>query len=96
MAYTLRYHPRVADHDLPKIPAQTRRRIARAIESRLATSPERFGAPLTGSLRGYWKLRVGDYRVVFKVAAREVWILAIVTAMTSTSGLREDSCKRPA
>jgi mRNA interferase RelE/StbE len=78
VGYTLRYHPRVADHDLPKIPAQTRRRIARAIESRLATSPERFGAPLTGSLHGYWKLRVGDYRVVFKVATRDVWILAIV------------------
>ncbi len=32
MPYTLRYHPRVADHDLPKIPTETQRRIARLIE----------------------------------------------------------------
>jgi mRNA interferase RelE/StbE len=78
VAYTLRYHPRVADQDLKKISAANRKRIARSIETRLATTPERFGAPLTGSLRGYWKLRVGDYRVVFKVDADEVWILAVV------------------
>jgi mRNA interferase RelE/StbE len=76
--YTLRYHPRVADQDLPKISAETRKRIARLIDTRLRTSPERFGAPLRGSLRGYWKLRVGDYRVVFKIDPGKVWILAIV------------------
>lgn len=78
MPYTLRYHPRVADQDLPKIPAETRRRIARSIETRLGTSPERFGAPLKGTLRGYWKLRVGDYRVVFTVGGGDVWVLAVL------------------
>lgn len=78
MDYTLRYHPRVADLDLEKIPVATRKRIARSIETRLATTPEHFGTPLAGSLRGYWKLRVGDYRVVFKVNAHELWILAVV------------------
>ena len=78
MPYTLRYHPRVADHDLVKIPTETRRRIARLIEARLATSPERFGMPLRGSLGGYWKLRVGDYRVVYKIGEDEVWILAVM------------------
>ncbi len=78
MTYTLRYHPRVADQDLGKIPADIRRRIARSIESRLITRPERYGAPLQGSLRGYWKLRVGDYRVVFKVSGGDVWVLAVV------------------
>ena len=78
MSYTLRYHPAVRDDDLPKISAEARRRIGRLIQARLGTDPARFGAPLTGSLRGYWKLRVGDYRVVFKVAGRDVWILAVV------------------
>lgn len=78
MPYTLRYHPRVADRDVPKIPLETRRRVARLIETRLATSPERFGLPLKGSLRGYWKLRVGNYRVVFKVDGADVWILAVL------------------
>jgi mRNA interferase RelE/StbE len=76
--FTLRYHPRVADQDLKTIPADTRRRIARSIETRLTTAPERYGVRLTGSLRGYWKLRVGDYRVVFKISAPDVFILAIL------------------
>lgn len=78
MRYTLRYHPRVADTDLPRIPAATRRRIARSIETRLGTSPERFGVPLKGTLRGYRKLRVGDHRVVFTVGGTEVWVLAVL------------------
>ncbi len=78
MPYDLRYHPKVRDDDLPKIPAEMRRRIARAIETRLQTAPERFGAPLRGSLRDYWKLRVGDHRVVFARRGQTIWILAIV------------------
>lgn len=78
MAYALRYHPRVADRDVQKIPALMRTRIARTIEARLSTSPEEYGVPLAGTLRGYWKLRVGDYRVVFRVTADEVWVLAIL------------------
>lgn len=57
---------------------ETRRRVARQIEARLTASPEHFGAPLKGSLGGYWKLRVGDYRVVFKVDGNSVWILAVL------------------
>ena len=78
MAYTLRYHPAVRADDLPKISSEALRRIARLIDTRLGTEPARFGAPLAGSLRGYWKLRVGDYRVIFKVIGRDVWILAVV------------------
>lgn len=78
MAYTLRYHPRVADEDLKRIAPQTRTRLARAIETRLTVAPERYGSPLAGTLRGYWKLRVGDHRVVFKLDRADIWILAIV------------------
>lgn len=78
MAYEIRYHPEVADDDLPKLPANMRERIARAIETRLTTEPERYGAALRGTLRGHRKLRVGDYRVVFKVTANEVLVLAVM------------------
>ncbi|MBP7233389.1 MAG: type II toxin-antitoxin system RelE/ParE family toxin, partial [Syntrophaceae bacterium] len=36
-----------------------------------------YGEPLRKTLKGYWKLRVGDYRVVFKIIDSEVWILGI-------------------
>ena len=39
--------------------------------------PHEYVVPLRKNLKGYWKLRVGDYRVVFKVIETEVWILGI-------------------
>lgn len=78
MAFDLRYHPKVTSEDLPKIPAQARRRIATAIETRLAVSPQRYGIPLRGPLREYWKLRVGDYRVVYAITSKVVLIIAII------------------
>ena len=78
MSVTLIYHPRVVDEDLPQIPRNIQLRIARALEGRLAVAPEQHGMPLRATLKGYWKLRVGDYRVVYKIVGTEVWILGIL------------------
>lgn len=77
MPFLLRYHPAVRDEDLPRIDRRTKDKIRKAIEARLQTAPHEYGKPLRKSLKGYWKLRVGDYRVVFKVVESEVWILGI-------------------
>ena len=78
MAFALLYHPDVARADLLPIPVNVRKRIADALARRLREAPERFGFPLRGTLKGYWKLRVGDYRVVYQIVGAEVWILAIL------------------
>jgi len=77
MPFTLRYHPAVRDEDLPRIDRRTKDKIRKAIEERLQTAPHEYGKPLRKSLKGYWKLRVGDYRVVFKLVESEVWILGV-------------------
>ena len=78
MPFELRYHPNLKSFDIPLLDAKTRTRIRNAIETRLTTAPHLYGEPLRKTLRGYWKLRVGDYRVVFKIVAEEVWILGII------------------
>ena len=77
MLFTLRYHPAVRSDDLPLIDRKMKDRIRRAIEERLQTLPHEYGEPLRKTLKGYWKLRVGDYRVVFIIMKSEVWILGI-------------------
>ncbi|NIS70888.1 MAG: type II toxin-antitoxin system RelE/ParE family toxin, partial [Proteobacteria bacterium] len=64
MNFKLIYHADVKKVDLPKIDMKNRSMIKKAIEERLATQPEVFGKPLQRTLKGYWKLRVGEYRVV--------------------------------
>jgi mRNA interferase RelE/StbE len=78
LPYKLRYHPDVRDIDIRSLNKKLRDRIRNAIEKRLTTEPHRYGDPLRKTLKGYWKLRVGDYRVVFKVVKHEVWILGII------------------
>ena len=78
MTFELRYHPDVRDVDIPKLNETLKKRIKRAIEERLSISPHQYGEPLRKTLKGYWKLRVGDYRVVYKVEGSEVWIFAII------------------
>ena len=72
------YHPDVKEVDIPSLDARLKKRIKLAVETRLASAPERYGEPLRKTLKGYWKLRVGDYRVVYKVVGEEVWILGII------------------
>lgn len=78
MQFELRYHPEVKSIDIPLLDAKLRIRIKNAIERRLTTAPHLYGEPLRKTLHGYWKLRVGDYRVVFKIVVNEVWILGII------------------
>lgn len=78
MAYTLVYHPEVETNDASTLNRDVAKRIQRAIETRLTNDPQRYGEPLRRTLKGYWKLRVGDHRVVFKVVKKEVWIFGIM------------------
>ena len=78
MPFRLRYHPDVKAKDLPLIDVKLKARIKTAIERRLASEPQRYGEPLRKTLRGYWKLRVGDYRIVYKIVGEEVLILDII------------------
>ncbi len=71
------YHPDVPRYDLPKIASGEKQRIRRAIEQKLAFFPHEFGAPLRHTLKGYWKLRVGDWRVIYKIQGRILTILRI-------------------
>ena len=78
MVYKLEYHPDIKKYDPSKIDAKNRNMIKRAIEERLAVQPEIYGKPLQRTLKGYWKLRVGDYRIVFKVSSTSIFIFGII------------------
>ena len=66
MSYLIRHQSEVLE-DIRQIPENLRLRIQRAINHRLGTAPDLYGERLGKDLAGLWKLRVGDYRVVFKL-----------------------------
>jgi len=77
MSFGVVYHPQVTD-DLSSINRNIQVRIENAISSRLIQAPQSYGKPLAATLSGYWKMRVGDYRVIYKVVRNEIWILGII------------------
>jgi mRNA interferase RelE/StbE len=77
LIFRIIYHELVAQDDIPKLAIEWRKRIKKTIEDRLTREPEVFGKPLRQSLKGYRKLRVGDYRVIFRIEKKDVKILMI-------------------
>lgn len=77
--FQIRYHDRVVSKDLPGLTQAMRSRIRAAIEQRLMVDPISYGKPLRYALRGHRRLRVGDWRIVYRVDAvqRIVFIVAI-------------------
>ena len=76
-SYRVRIHPEVA-RDLASMPRNLAERILRAIEHRLSRAPDQYGERLRKSLRGVWKLRVGDYRVVYEILGGEVRVYGVM------------------
>ena len=75
--FEILYHYLVVREDIPRLSKLWREKIRTAIEDRLVAEPDLYGKPLRRSLKGYRKLRVGDYRIIFKIDERKVKILII-------------------
>lgn len=64
-----------AEKDFKKIDRQIQERILKKL-SDLEQDPN-IGIPLTGNLAGLWKLRIGDYRVVYQIKNQELIVLVL-------------------
>ena len=78
MAWTIEFLPEAAK-DIEKLDRTTAARIIRTLEHRIAKldNPRMLGSALTGAYRGYWRWRIGDYRVVARIEDEHVLILVV-------------------
>ena len=77
VTYKIVYHKQVITHDVPLLSKEWRGKIKNAIEIKLVPHPEVFGIPLRNTLKGYRKLRAGDYRIIFRIESKTVLIFVI-------------------
>ena len=77
MTWVVEFHALVRDRDLPALDRTARVRIIKAIRMKLAIDPEAYGERLRAELHGYWKLRVGDCRVIYEVRKNLVTVLVL-------------------
>ena len=67
------------EKELGRLSSVDRQRILRFLHERVATSenPRLLGDALVGPLSGYWKYRVGDYRVIAHLIDRTVTVYVV-------------------
>ena len=65
--FQVEYLESVVEDDIPSLPKTMRNRIKTAIETRLTVDPIGLGKPLRYSFVGHRRIRVGDYRIVYRL-----------------------------
>lgn len=74
--YIIEYDTEI-EEKLRKIPKTIRIRIKDAIEKRLMIAPLDYGKPLIREWKGYRRLRVGDYRIIYKVFEEKIVVFIV-------------------
>ena len=74
MAYEIRFKPSAAK-DLARLPRDAQRRIAPAIDGLAANARPPGAEKLAGE--DAWRIRVGDYRIVYEIEDRVLVILVL-------------------
>lgn len=84
-AYSLLLTKR-AQRELSEIDAPIRKTIIAWMEKNLqrTESPRAYGKALTGDKKGYWRYRVGFYRIIAEIRDEELVIIAISIAHRSS------------
>lgn len=69
----------LARKQLAKMGANAAGEITRYLKNRIAPSddPRQFGKGLVGDLSGYWRYRVGDYRIVCQLIDERLVVLVV-------------------
>ncbi len=89
MAWEIAFSP-AAEKALDKLSVQDARRILAFLDQRVRPldDPRAIGEALRGPLAGFWKYRVGDYRIIAHIEDGKLSILVL------TIGNRRDVYKK--
>ncbi|MBM3956978.1 MAG: type II toxin-antitoxin system RelE/ParE family toxin [Gemmatimonadetes bacterium] len=91
MTYGITFLPQ-ADRQFRALSRATQARIKPRIDS-LADNPRpRQAKPLHGSLKGRWRPRVGDYRVIYEI--RDDVLIVLVISVGARSGVYGETARR--
>ena len=67
MRYRIEYGPHIDWKRFRRLSKNDKERIQMMIEQKLMNRPDHFGKPLRHPLFGLWSMRVGEYRVVYRI-----------------------------
>ncbi len=82
--WKIKIHKLVLSEDFKSISHPQQSIILKDIHKKLSLDPKGYGKPLLGSLKGYWRIRVGDYRIIYRI------LEDVITVFVVKVGIRRD------
>lgn len=92
--YTVDIDELVFSEDFKRIDAAGQKRILKAVRKKLAVEPRAYGKPLSGEYKGFWKLKVGPYRVIYEIIESKVTVYVIKVGYRRESEVYKELAKR--
>lgn len=79
--WKIEFKPKAAK-EFRKLDPKHAKQILNWLKTRLESGadPKLFAEPLTGNLKEFWRFRIGDFRVVFKIEQQKLLILVVRVA----------------
>ncbi|MDR0506540.1 MAG: type II toxin-antitoxin system RelE/ParE family toxin [Dysgonamonadaceae bacterium] len=81
MSYRISYSDKF-DKSLEKIDFAHAQKILKYLKKNVdgSENPRAFGKALTGNMKGLWRYRIGNYRVICNIQDKQCVVLALETA----------------
>jgi mRNA interferase RelE/StbE len=92
--YTIEIDELVFLEDFKKIDGAGQRRIIKSVRKKLTQEPKAYGEPLSGECKGFWKLKVGPYRVVYEIIEDQVKVYVIKVGYRRDSEVYKELARR--
>ncbi|MCK4336822.1 MAG: type II toxin-antitoxin system RelE/ParE family toxin [Candidatus Aminicenantes bacterium] len=92
--WKIKVHHLVVHEDFKKINKKDQSIILKTIYKKLGTSPQEYGSPLRHELKGYWKLKISDYRAVYKIEKEKIRVLVLKAGMRRDEEIYKEMLKR--
>lgn len=92
--WKIKIHHLVVEEDFKKISKTDQSLIIRTIYKKLVLEPEKYGKPLRHELKGYWKLKISHYRVVYLIEKEIVRVMVLKIGMRRDDEVYREMAKR--
>ena len=92
--WKIKIHRLVIEEDFKKIDKKDRIIILRTIYKKLSVAPEKYGSPLRSPLKGYWKLKISHYRVIYRIDKNTIMVLVLKVGLRREEEVYKEMLQR--
>jgi len=92
--YDIQIDELVFSEDFKRIDGAGQKRIIKAVRKKLTAEPTAYGKPLSGQYKGFWKLKVGPYRVVYEILESKLRVYVIKVGYRKDFEVYKELAKR--